>query len=137
MGKKQAYYATAEKLYIEDRIPLSGISSRLGITEKTLRDWKKEGDWEKKKIQLLKIQNSCNVELHKLVMNLTQKVNDDIASGVAPDAGTLYTIKSLASTLPKLKSYEDSILQEESKSKEESSSADEIISKVNDILGIR
>lgn len=135
MGKKHTYYAIAERMYVEEKIPVSGIAKRLETTEKTLHEWKNEGDWKRKRLQFLKIQNSCNVELHKLIMNLTQKVNEDIANGITPEAGTLYTIKSLASTLPKIKSYEDTVIQEES-GQEEASTVD-IISKVNDILGIK
>jgi hypothetical protein len=138
MAKKQAYYAQAEKMYVEEKATLSRIYAVLGVSEKTLREWKKEGDWDHKRIQYLKLQNSCNVEMHKMVMNLMQKVNDDIAAGITPEAGILYTIKSLTTTLARMKQYEDSIIRQESPAEQgEKTSVEEIVSRVNDILGIR
>lgn len=138
MAKKETYFLDAEKMYVEDRIPITGISKRIGVSEKTLREWRDEGEWENKKKNYLKTQNSCNIELYKLVLKLTQKVNDDIDQGIMPEAGTLYTIKSLTSSLPKMKSYEDSRIQDEiCDHKDGKVSTEDIISKVNDILGVR
>lgn len=138
MAKKQAYYADAEKLFVESGIPLAGIAKKLEITEKTLREWKKEGEWDRKRVQFLKIKNSCNVELHKMLTNLAQKVNDKIEVDEIPDAQTLYAINSLAATMLKLKTYEDSVVQQEisEKTEEKEASSEEILSKVHDILGI-
>jgi uncharacterized protein YjcR len=137
MAKKQAYFAQAEKLFVENGIPMSGISKTLDISEKTLREWKKEGDWDRKRLQFLKNQNSCNTELYELLRKLTQKVNEDIDNGAMPEAGILYTIKALAGSLPKIKVYEDQNIQEQLEQKEEKASTEDIVSKVNDILGIR
>lgn len=137
MAKKETYFLDAEKMYVEERIPISGIAIRLGVSEKTLRDWKAEGDWENKKKNYLKTQNSCNIEIYKLVLKLTKKVNEDIDQGIMPEASLLYTIKSLSSTLPKIKSYEDSKIQEETDTKDEKASTEDIVSRVNDILGIK
>ncbi len=137
MAKKQAYFAQAEKMFVENGIPMSGIAKTLDISEKTLREWKKEGDWDRKRLMFLKNQNSCNTELYELLRKLTQKVNEDIDNGVTPEAGILYTIKALAGSLPKIKVYEDQNIQEQLEQKEEKSSTEDIVTKVNDILGIR
>lgn len=133
MSKKQAYYDIAQKMYIEEQKPISGIAERLDITEKTLRDWKIKGDWETKKLQLIKSQQSCHAELYKLVEKLTAKMSEDIEAGEKPDASTLYFLKGMIDKLPKLKAYEDSV---STKQKEVEVSAEDLVSKVNGILGV-
>jgi len=134
MSKKQAYYAIAEKMFIEEHKPLSGIAQLLGITEKTLRDWKNEGNWEEKKVQLIRCQQSCHSELYKLVEKLTIKMSEDLAAGEKLDGSTLYFLKGMIDKLPKLKAYEDSVTVKQQESKV---SAEDLVSKVNDILGVR
>lgn len=137
MAKKQAYYGDAEKMFVENGATLAGISKKLEVTEKTLREWKKEGEWDRKRSQFLKIKNSCNVELHKMIGNLAQQVNDQIQGGEKPDPQMLYGINQLAATMLKLKTYEDSMIQEETSKEEKTVSSEEILGKVHDILGIR
>jgi len=133
MAKKQTYYAIAEKTYVEQHIPISGIAKRLDITEKTLGDWKKEGNWDAKKSQLLQSQQSCNAELYELVRKMTKKISEDYAKDITPDAGTLYFLKGMIDKLPKLKAYEESNIVKEQENK---ASTEELLSKVSDILGI-
>lgn len=137
MAKKQAYFAQAEKLYIESGYTRAQIAKALNLTEKTVGEWKKEGDWDNKRSYALKMKNSCNIELHKMLTGLTKKVNDQLADDSMPDAQTLYAINSLAATMLKLKTYEDTIIQEEAGKKDiQESSAEDLLTKVQDILGV-
>lgn len=139
MAKKQAYYAEAEKLYIENAIPLSGIAKQLEITEKTLREWKTEGNWEEKRKNFIKTKNSCNVELHKMIANLAGQVNQNLKEGMPVDPQMLYGINQLAATMLKLKAYEDNVVKEEAakiNTEEKSTSNEELLNQVHDILGI-
>lgn len=137
MAKKQAYYDQAEKMYIEQGVPLSGIAKKLEITEKTLGAWKTEGDWERKRAHYLKTKNSSNTELHKMIANLSRQVNDDIEAGNRPDPQLIYSISGLANIMLKLKTYEDAIVKEETEKKEDKgASTEEILTQVHDILGI-
>ena len=137
MGKKQTYYPDAEKMFVENGIPVTQISRRLEITEKTLREWKAEGEWDRKRLAWLKTVNSCNVELHKTVNGLAKSINDQIEQGNAPDPQMVYALNSLASTMLKVKTYEDTALQEEiSKKEDKNTSPEDLIVKVQDMLGV-
>jgi len=111
MAKKDKYYSLAERMYVEEQVPITGISSRLCITEATLHKWKKEGEWERKKTAFLKSQYSCHAELYELVRKMTKKISEDYEQGISPDAGTLYFLKSMADKLPKLKAFEEAAIQ--------------------------
>lgn len=53
LAKKQLLFADAERLYIIDHCTLGEIASRLRIHEKTVANWKEEGDWENKRKNIL------------------------------------------------------------------------------------
>ena len=47
--KKDKYYEIAEKMYTEQFITVAGIAKRLGVNERTIKRWKKDGDWSAKR----------------------------------------------------------------------------------------
>lgn len=47
--KKDKYYEIAEKMYTELFITVAGIAKRLGVNERTIKRWKKDGDWSAKR----------------------------------------------------------------------------------------
>nr|BDD46387.1 hypothetical protein 5 [bacterium] len=132
MSKKQAYFAIAEKMFTEEQIPITGIAERLDITEKTLRAWRDEGSWEKKKAQIMKSSQSCHAELYKLVEKLTTQMTDEIEAGGSPDGAKLYFVSKMIDKLPKLKAYEETANEKQ----ESKISTEDLVSKVNNLLGI-
>jgi uncharacterized protein YjcR len=132
MSKKTEFFAIAEKMYTEEQIPISGIADRLDITEKTLRSWRDEGSWEKKKAQIMKSSQSCHAELYKLVEKLTTQMTEEIESGGSPDGAKLYFVSKMIDKLPKLKAYEETAGEKQ----EEKLSTDDLVNKVNNLLGV-
>ena len=51
--KKDKYYEIAEKMYTEQFITVAGIAKRLGVNERTIKRWKKDGNWTEKRYQYL------------------------------------------------------------------------------------
>ena len=51
--KKDKYYEIAEKMYTELFITVAGIAKRLGVNERTIKRWKKDGNWTEKRYQYL------------------------------------------------------------------------------------
>lgn len=113
MGKFEDFGILAEKYYVEDQLPISTIARKLNLTDKTLHDWKKKGNWEDKKRDYLASQCSCNKNLYELVRLLTDKAISDIRTdGVYPDAAALNFISKMADKLPKIKTFEENIVNE-------------------------
>jgi len=113
MGKFEDFGILAEKYYVEDQLPISTIARKLNLTDKTLHDWKKKGNWEDKKRDYLASQCSCNKNLYELVRLLTDKAVSDIRTdGVYPDAAALNFISKMADKLPKIKTFEENIVSE-------------------------
>lgn len=113
MGKFEDFGILAEKYYVEDQLPISTIAKKLNLTDKTLHDWKKKGNWEDKKRDYLASQCSCNKNLYELVRLLTDKAVSDIrADGVYPDPAALNFISKMADKLPKIKTFEENVVNE-------------------------
>lgn len=111
MAKKEQYYVLAEKYYVEDQMPVTGIAKKLNVTEKTLHNWRKEGEWDNKRAKFLRSQCQCYASLYELVNKMTQKIAEDFeTTGEAPDGSTLYFIKAMVDKLPKLKQFENELV---------------------------
>lgn len=107
MSKKQTYEILASQYYIEAQMSISTISKRLNISEKTLFNWKKEGEWDKKRTSFLKSQYSCNQTLYELLHLVSKKALEDFyKDGSMPDQKTLYFIMNMTARLKDLKSFE-------------------------------
>lgn len=113
MGKFDDYGILAEKYYVEDQLPISAIGKKLNLTDKTLHEWKKKGNLEDKRRDYLTSQCSCNKNLYELVRLLTDKAVTEIrTTGTYPDPAALNFIGKMADKLPKIKNFEENVVNE-------------------------
>ena len=113
MGKREDYFALAEKYFVENQLPVSTISGKLNINVKTLHKWKFEGDWEKKRKQFLSSQYNCYSSLYELLNTVTTQTLDEYkTTGELPDKATLDFIKAMTDKLPKMKKLENELVQD-------------------------
>lgn len=109
MAIKESHKILAGQYFIEYLMSIAEIARRLNISEKTLHNWKKEENWDKKRTQFLKSKYSTNQTLYELVnLIATKAVEDFKTEGIVPDQKTLYFISSMSDKLLKLKAYEQS-----------------------------
>lgn len=136
MAKKDIYFDTAEHLYVIDQHTLNEIASRLSVSERTLVNWKAQGEWDEKRKQYLASRQSFHEELYLLARDIAASVRADIRDGKRVDAGRLYTLTRLIPNLLKAKDYEDAAVHDKEKS---GGGLDEEVIKVieEEILGIR
>lgn len=138
MSKKDSYIILASQLFIERQMSIAAIAKKLSISEKTLFNWKKEEEWDKKRTRYLKSMYSCNQNLYELLNLVTKKALDDFyADGSMPDQKTLYFIMNMASKLKDLKAFEENAAQEKIEEVQETSAqevqketADNVLQKV-------
>lgn len=113
MGKFEDYGILAEQYFVEEQLPISAIAKKLHLTDKTLHEWKKNGNWENKRKDYLTSQCSCNKALYELVRLLTDKAVTDIRqNGTYPDSAALNFIGKMADKLPKIKNFEENEVNE-------------------------
>lgn len=125
MGKFEDYGLLAEKYYVEEQLPISTIAKKLNLTDKTLHDWKTKNNWENKRKDFLQSQFTCSTALQELVIQLVKDANSKIKMGEMPEAATLNFIGKMAEKLPKLKAFDDMVINEKMTSTENESISDQ------------
>lgn len=114
MAKKEQYGKLAEQYYVESNMPISGIAKRLNITEKTLHEWKRADEWDKKRCNFLHSRYSCYSSLYELVGLMAKDAIEQYKTeGTLPEAKQLYFLKDMVDKLPKMKSFENNLAEEE------------------------
>lgn len=125
MGKFEDYGLLAEKYYVEEQLPVSSIAKKLNLTDKTLHEWKKKGDWDNKRKDFLTSQFTCSAALQELVLHLVKDANAKMNRGEMPEAAALNFISKMAEKLPKLKAYDDMVINEKMTDSDNESSVDQ------------
>ncbi len=107
MAKKHLYFDEAERLYCIEQNTLDEISSRMPVAESTLRLWKAEGDWGRKRKQYLESRQAFHEELYEFSRSLMRTIKDDMDSGQKVDPGRMYSFTRLIPMITKVKDYEE------------------------------
>lgn len=113
MAKKQFLFADAERLYVIDHCTLGEIASRLRIHEKTVSNWKEEGDWENKRRNHLAGKQAFHEELYEFTRKLMRSISADLDDGNKIDPGRMFAFNNLVGRLKNVKEYEDVISNKE------------------------
>lgn len=138
MAKKHLYYDQAEQLYVVEQLTLREIADRLPVSERTIGDWSREGNWDDKRRQHIESRRMFHEELYSLGRKLIKAVNDDLDAGQEVSHRRLNSIARIVPLLLKAKEYEE-VVREHKKEEDEApdTNTDRVIDLVNQILGIR
>lgn len=115
MAKKHIYFQEAERLYVIEQCTIAEIASRLKLSEKTIRLWKEEGDWERKRAQFLKEKQSLAEELYVFARKLARSIMDDWEKGEKVDPGRLYALARILPLIIRVKDFESATLEKKEK----------------------
>ena len=117
--KKQMLAEDAFKLYVEKFMSLEDIARQLHLNEKTLRRWKKSDGWETKRTEYLRTKTTLHSDLYAFTSSLINSINNDIDNGVNVEPAKYYAVTKMLKLIGPVKSYEDEVLNEKQKTKEE------------------
>ena len=101
--KKNKYFDKAEKMYVEQFITEVGVAKRLGISDRTVRRWKAEGDWGKKRKEYLNKQTLTNYDMYQLVRQMLDDFNEDLANKQQIDVSRLHKFLNITEEMVKPK----------------------------------
>lgn len=107
MAKEQLHGLEAERLYVIEQCTLETIAGRLGVSVRTIQNWKTKGDWDAKRRAYLGSRSSFHEELYEFGRDLLANIRNDLREGREPGTGKLYTLGRLLGSLLKVKDYED------------------------------
>lgn len=121
MSKKDEFLFKAQQLYTIQGLTLEEISSRLGITVRTLYEWSKDNDWKSKKQQFIKDKTNFSEEVYSFYMTVQKSIQDDLSNGIEPSLQRVKLLDSLAKNIEKLKKYEAELKTENSQTEKQES----------------
>lgn len=112
MAKRDAYYPEAERLYVHEQCSHADIAARLGISERTIGTWAREGDWTTRRRNYLAQRKAFHEELYEFTRLLLGVVKDDLTkvqNGELPEISSskVYALIKLIPLLTKTKEYEE------------------------------
>lgn len=101
--KRDKYYDIAETMYVEQFITEVGIAKRLGISDRTVRRWKAEGDWGEKRKEFINKQTLTNYDIYQLVRQMLDDFNEDLANNQQIDSSRLQKFLNITEEMVKPK----------------------------------
>lgn len=140
MAKKAQYYIEAERLFVQDRLSVEEIADRVPVSARSLGDWRREHDWDGKRVRFSETNTKTHEKLYTLIQTLTDKAIQSAQSGEEPSQSQLYFIGKMAPLLLKLQSYEEAATEkdDEPEQPKKQGLTEETIKKIEEeILGIR
>lgn len=111
MAKRDDHYKAAKELYVTDMLTYEQIAERLPVSDRTLREWGKSGQWAEQRESVADVEDlrgKSHEKLHKLMDRLLDKAIKNIEEGDQPNQGQLNFIRSMAPALVRLQTYEES-----------------------------
>ena len=101
--KKNKYFDKAEKMYVEQFITEVGVAKRLGISDRTVRRWKAEGNCGEKRKEYLNKQTLTNYDMYQLVRQMLDDFNEDLANKQQIDVSRLHKFLNITEEMVKPK----------------------------------
>lgn len=145
--KRDVLMPAAERMFVVEQATIDTIASELKIAEKTVRNWKKEGDWDTKRSKYNKVKTDFHEDLYVLarkIMKLLQIEVDRLVENAGKSdeeqdsriESRINSLSRLLDKLPKTKDYETVIKNEKAAEQEEKEiTGDMIAQKAREILG--
>jgi len=110
MSKKPELYPEAQRLYVQERLTFECIAQQLPVSDRTLREWARDGEWAERRAAFEEVQTKSHDKLHKMLGLLIDRACSAIEEGKDPNPAQLNFIKGMAPSLVKLKAYEENAL---------------------------
>ena len=90
-------------MYVEQFITEVGVAKRLGISDRTVRRWKADGNWGEKRKEFLKKQTLTNYDMYELVRQMLNDFNEDLANKQQIDVSRLNKFLNITEKMVKPK----------------------------------
>lgn len=104
--KKSVLYDRAEFLYVEEQRTFESIAEELDCSDRTIRNWAKEGRWELKRKRLVENRESLHDDVRDIARLLAEKIKGQLQDDKIPAAHMMNAFTRIASTLLEARKYE-------------------------------
>lgn len=116
---KQTLAQDAFKPYAEKFMSLEDIARQLHLNERTLRRWEKSDDWETKRAEYLQTKTTLHSDLYDFTRSLINSIERDMGNNGKVEPARYYAVTKMLKLIGPVKSYEDEVISEKQKTKEE------------------
>ena len=117
--KKLALAQDAFKLYAEKFMSLENSARQLHLNERTLRRWKKSDNWETKRAEYIRTKTTLHSDLYNFTRSLINSIEKDMESNGKVEPARYYAVTKMLKLIGPVKAYEDEVINEKQKTKEE------------------
>ena len=110
--KKDKYYAIAENMYVEKFITVAEIARRIGVHaeiarrigvhERTIKRWKKDGDWSGKRKEFIEHFSLSKEDTFMQAQYMLQSFNVDLQNNHNIEPSRIYKFTNLLESVVKL-----------------------------------
>lgn len=117
--KKQTLAQDVFKLYAEKFMSLEDIARQFHLNERTLRRSKKSDDWATKRTDYLRTKMTLHSDLYDFTRSLINSIEKDMENNGKVEPARYYAVTKMLKLIGPVKSYEDEVISEKQKPKEE------------------
>jgi hypothetical protein len=109
MSKKDQHFAAAEEMFVARLMNVADIAEKLGLAEKTIRNWKAEGDWDRKRREAMYDGASIEESQRKIGVRVAELINTMLDEGEVPPRHLFSYLLGVGSGMQKARAYEESM----------------------------
>ena len=130
--------ADAERFYIVEQMTIEEIAAKLKVNEKTVRNWKCEGNWDAQKQQFVQSKQMFHEDLYNFARKLMATIEESFEKGEKVDPGRMYAFMKMLPMITKVKEYEDIVIINAAKKAPKKGISKDVIKLIeSEILGLR
>lgn len=134
---KQEHKEQARNLYVIHQLSLADIADRLGLSTRTLQNWKKDGDWEKERSMACGTEGAFHAELFAMGEVLARQIRLDMEAGrnVAPER--FAALDRIVATAERSRKYEKETPKQAKDDRTPEQKRLDVLLKIKDTLGVK
>lgn len=103
---KTEHKEQARNLYVVHQMSLADIGDRLGLSTRTLQNWKKDGEWERERSQASGTEGAFHSELFAMGEVLARQIKLDLEAGIEVAPERFSALERIVNTAEKSRKYE-------------------------------
>jgi Fe-S-cluster formation regulator IscX/YfhJ len=109
LAKKEVLLENAQRLYVIEQMTIDEVARKVDVSERTIRRWKTEHNWDLRKEQYIKTKQMVHEELYNFARKLMVSIEYDMDNNEKVDPGRMFAFTKMLPLITKIKEYEDDV----------------------------
>jgi hypothetical protein len=138
LSKKKSFAEIAERMFIVEQMTTSEIASQFNVSERTVRSWSSQYEWEKKRKQYFESKSMFHEEMFNFARKLMASIELDMDNNEKIDPGRMFAFTRMLPLITKIKEYEDEVVKKGGDKSQDFEITPDFIKQINEeFLGIK